>query len=277
MQLFVKSDKNKIFLALTILLAIAVFIVIRECDYPLLIHADIIKKIFISNSTEKIFYNLSLSYIAAYVYYIIQSYIPETVKEKKALHILSDNLDKELRLVNEFLFLINFVIKDDRESSVMFNKYITPVFYKEYNCGNCMLRCFSQINTLKLTMNDIIETHHQIESSRNYCDLSSYVMSIHTRLPGKEMGVIIEGIEYSLQTTAESHLTSDIDLTKIYQFIDNMEKILPDSQKVLFEQCNDAILIQKYKNAFKISKLDEYRFAVTLNTNPYELNNMMDK
>lgn len=272
MQLFIKSNKNKIFLTLTILLAIAAFIVIRECDYPLLIHANIIKKLFVSNCSEKLFYNLSLSYIVTYVYYIIQSYIPETVKEKKALHILSGNMDKELRLVKEFLYLINFVIKKDQESTILFSKNITPVFYKEHCCGSCMLRRFSEIDTLKSTMKDIIATHHLIESSRNYCDLSSYVMSIHTGLPSREMGAIIENIDYSLQTTAESHFTSDIDLTNIDRFINNMEKILPDSQKVSFEHCDDTILIQKYNNAFKALKLDEYRLAVTLNTNPYVRN-----
>lgn len=275
MQLYIKSFKNKIFLALTALLAISIFVVIKECSYPLILHSDLFKKMFVSNSSEKLFYNLSLSYIAAYFFYMIQIYIPDLIQEKKALQILSCDLVNELRLVREFSFLINSVIKESTDATILYNKNITTIFYKEYDCNSCMLRCFSKIDTLRSTMNDIATAHLQIESSRYYYDLDSSVIYIHSLLPVKKMESVIDCINYSLQTKSKLQLTSDNTLTMIYQFINNMQKVLPKNQEVFLEQCNDITLLRKYREAFQASNLDEYHFALTLNENPYNRNNII--
>lgn len=273
MQLFIKSVKNKIFLSLTFVLLFAAFFIVRGCEYPLITQSAFLTKVFVSRYSEKLFYNLSLSYVAAYIFYIIQIYIPETVHEKKALQILRQNLVNEMRLISEFLFLTQYVTNNEGESSILYSKNIPEVFYKECDTKKCLLKRFSSVNTLKTNLETLIEVHQQIVNNHCYSDLNSYILYLHSLLPLKEMKSCIDCINYSSEPSHNIRLVSDNFIVKVNQFEENMELIIPGYQKVKFEQCDNRGLRHKYIGAFNSSALDEYSFALYLSENPYDTMN----
>ena len=69
---------EKLWLFLTILNLIAIFFIVSGSTLPLISDNKIIKFLFYSSETsDKTLYNISISYFAAYIFYMIQVYYPE--------------------------------------------------------------------------------------------------------------------------------------------------------------------------------------------------------
>lgn len=267
MQLFIKSTRNKIFTALTTMLILSIFIVIRTCDYPILLHSKLASKLFIPIYTEKLFYNLSLSYITSYIFYITQIYIPETIRAKKALDLLQNDLFDELQLIQEFLFLANHAISCSNESTVQYKEEITPLYYTEQNNSCYILRRFSNISTLKKVKDNITNTYNSIENNKLYCDLDSHIVQAHSSSPIKDINEIIDCIDHSIQNSEKHKLTSDNIINNVVQYNNRMQKVLLACPETIFRPCIDKEQILKYETAYQqASSFDENTIVVELST-----------
>ena len=115
---FIYNYQN-ILLKLTIVLLIAIFIVIKGCTIPLLIDNKLMRFLFYSaDKGDKTLYNISISVIAAYIFYLVQVYIPEKIRCKKQLNIYEVYVGNrhEIFILEQFLKAIDVFLscKNDK-------------------------------------------------------------------------------------------------------------------------------------------------------------------
>lgn len=123
---------EKLWLFLTLLNLIAIFFIVRGSTLPLISDNKIIKFLFYSSETsDKTLYNISISYFAAYIFYMIQVYYPEKKRTEKA--IVSMTLPA-LNLINQsnmFLFVWDqYTVKNDPADGTILNTNIKTIYYK---------------------------------------------------------------------------------------------------------------------------------------------------
>lgn len=83
---------NKVLIELSVLLLIAIFFVIRGSSWQLISNNEIIYWMFYTDADgDHTLYNIGISYVAAYIFYLIQVYYPE--RRKTTIAILQTKLD----------------------------------------------------------------------------------------------------------------------------------------------------------------------------------------
>lgn len=111
---------EKLWITLTVLTIISVFIIIRGSTVELLIDTAIIRFLFCSDANgDKTLYNIAISYFAAYIFYFLQVYIPERKKTRRALQVTA--LDA-YNLINQtllFLFVWDKMTEKTSDGAIM--------------------------------------------------------------------------------------------------------------------------------------------------------------
>ena len=83
-------DYQKTLLKLTMILFIGVIWVIRGSTAPLIVDNSIFRNLFFSDPTgDKTTYNIGISLIAAYIFYLVQVHLPEKKRVKRNLSVFS--------------------------------------------------------------------------------------------------------------------------------------------------------------------------------------------
>lgn len=83
---------NEILVKLSVLLIVALYFVIRGSSWPLISDNNVIYKLFYTDSDgDHTLYNIAISYVAAYIFYLIQVYYPE--RKKTSIAIVQTKLD----------------------------------------------------------------------------------------------------------------------------------------------------------------------------------------
>lgn len=91
-------------LKLTGVMFIASFFVVRGSTIPLVTDSKIVYWLFYSNPNgDKTLYNIGISVIAAYLFYLIQVHIPEKRKTKKQILVFSKAHRHEIYLLNQYV------------------------------------------------------------------------------------------------------------------------------------------------------------------------------
>jgi hypothetical protein len=81
-------EYNRILIWLSMLLVIAFFFVIRGSSWPLLIDTKIFRFMFYcAADADHTLYNIGISYVAAYIFYILQVYLPAIIKTKLSIPV----------------------------------------------------------------------------------------------------------------------------------------------------------------------------------------------
>lgn len=77
---------NEILVKLSVLLIVALYFVIRGSSWLLISNNNVIYKLFYADSVgDHTLYNIAISYVAAYIFYLIQVYYPELKKTSIAI------------------------------------------------------------------------------------------------------------------------------------------------------------------------------------------------
>lgn len=123
---------EKLWLILSILNFISVFLIIRGSTIPLVCDNAILYCLFYSNEKgDKTLYNIAVSYFAAYVFYIIQVYYPEYQRTKRALINIWLQV---LNLINQtymFLFVWDtFTKKKTPNDGTILDVNTNKIYYK---------------------------------------------------------------------------------------------------------------------------------------------------
>ena len=83
---------NEILIKLSVLLIVALYFVIRGSSWLLVSNNNVIYKLFYTDPVgDHTLYNIAISYVAAYIFYLIQVYYPE--QKKTSIAIVQTKLD----------------------------------------------------------------------------------------------------------------------------------------------------------------------------------------
>ena len=83
---------NEILVKLSVLLIVALYFVIRGSSWSLISNNNVIYKLFYTDPDgDHTLYNIAISYVAAYIFYLIQVYYPE--RKKTSIAIVQTKLD----------------------------------------------------------------------------------------------------------------------------------------------------------------------------------------
>lgn len=91
---------------LSIINIIAIFIIIRGSTAPMICSNKVLEFLFCTEvDADKTLYNISISYLAAYIFYLIQLYYPEKKKTMNALLSTRSSVHNLVLWVSRFLFV----------------------------------------------------------------------------------------------------------------------------------------------------------------------------
>lgn len=152
---------------------IAVFFIIRGCSYPIIWKNKLMIWIFCSDvNGDKTFYNIAISYIAAYLFYIFQIYYPEREKTKKFLSMTALDAYNFINQVMRFLFMWDYIAETTSDGTITNIKlddfYYKSKVYDYISKGN--------LDEIKSTAKRAIEDYNKIvmSSGIQFVDLAIY-------------------------------------------------------------------------------------------------------
>ena len=117
-------DYQKTLWKLTVLLFVGVFFVIRGSTFPLLVDIPILHTLFYSEpNADKTLYNIGISIIAAYIFYLLQVYLPSKKINKRKILIFSGYHRHEAFLLNQYILAWEQFLKKDGECNFFEFKY----------------------------------------------------------------------------------------------------------------------------------------------------------
>lgn len=100
---FVYSYQKTLF-KLSLVLLVAVFLVIRGCTVPLLVDNQFTRFLFYSDEHgDKTLYNIAISVIAAYIFYLVQVHIPEKTQCRKKINMVSQANQHQIFILEQFI------------------------------------------------------------------------------------------------------------------------------------------------------------------------------
>lgn len=107
---FLFPQRNQIFVALTALLLPMIFLVIKYCDAPLILPEKWFGFLLCDPNADKTWYNFALGYVSAYLFYIVQVYIPTSYSERKAWLNIQPKLSSCVREWKEYAVLLRTLL-----------------------------------------------------------------------------------------------------------------------------------------------------------------------
>lgn len=125
-------DYERLWIILTILTIISGYLMLRGSTVPLFWDNDILRFLFLSDTDgDKTLYNIAISYFAAYIFYILQVYIPERNKTRKALVTTVLEAYNFTHQVNIFLFVWKQFVDTDWSEGIIKKTKIRKIYYNE--------------------------------------------------------------------------------------------------------------------------------------------------
>ena len=140
----VKSITNKIFFDykrtlffLSLILLLSIYFIVKGSSWPLLFDNEICRTLFyMSEESDHTLYNIGISYLAAYIFYIIQVFIPERKKTQVAIAQTKLDMFNCLHLCKMFLEGWKRYVGYDRVGNGCINNVNVQLIYYEDFEGN---------------------------------------------------------------------------------------------------------------------------------------------
>lgn len=111
---FIIYEYKKEIFRLTIILFIGIFFVVRGSTAPIISHNPVFLLLFYSDpNSDKTIYNIGISVIAAYIFYIVQVYIPEKKDVKRKIRKFSSYHRQEIFLLNQYILAWKEFLKEE--------------------------------------------------------------------------------------------------------------------------------------------------------------------
>ena len=140
----VKSITNKIFFDykrtlffLSLILLLSIYFIVKGSSWSLLFDNEICRTLFyMSEESDHTLYNIGISYLAAYIFYIIQVFIPERKKTQVAIAQTKLDMFNCLHLCKMFLEGWKRYVGYDRVGNGCINNVNVQLIYYEDFEGN---------------------------------------------------------------------------------------------------------------------------------------------
>lgn len=164
-------DYQKVLLKLSLVALVALFFVVRGSTAPLLIDTELMRQLFCTDvNGDKTIYNIAISVIAAYIFYIFQVHIPGKKKHRRNMTIVSELNKYLVRLLEELVTAWRvFLIIYNGEYGCVFKE-----FEYETNIGSYTVdkeNYTDLVNELTDKLDEIIKLDVFDDFDTAYCDL----------------------------------------------------------------------------------------------------------
>ena len=126
-------DYERLWVILSGLMVLSCYLMVRGSTGSLIWDNAVMRFLFVSDSNEdKTLYNIAISYFAAYVFYILQIYIPERSKNRKALVATALETYNFTHQVDIFFFVWHQFVDTDLSEGVIKYTKIRKIYGKLY-------------------------------------------------------------------------------------------------------------------------------------------------
>ncbi len=166
-------DYEKLWLKLTIGGVISLFIILKGCTSPIIFENKVLEWLICSNTDgDKTLYNIAISYIAAYIFYLFQIYFPERNKTKRVLDMTAVDACNFINQVRRFMFIWDNMAETTNDG------VITRIKNKNFYYKETTYNYISEANLdeLKKIAQRIMEEYNKIINSPEFqfIDLAIY-------------------------------------------------------------------------------------------------------
>ena len=256
--MFFKYHYNKTFLILTFFLLLSFIFIICESEYPLIFNTPILHTLFFYDRKEKLLYNISISYVAAYFFYLLQTYIPQVKANKKAIKALQNDIIDELVTLIFLSTIIKIYTKsnDNTHTLKTTNKCIPTYFILTEKDKNYIVRFSPNLST-KDMFSHLSTLHTKICSSYFFSLLDSFFSDAFSSFPIDE----IEQILYCINEKSSYELTeSEHAINSLKNFINLLTKCNLYKCNCSYQSTQEELYINLYNKNFEKNNFNEYNF-----------------
>ena len=199
---FFKYEIDKILWSLSGILIISIYIIICDCELPLVeIHPEVdiyLEYIFVHKHKDKTFYNIAISYLSAYIFFVLQVYIPSKLNHKKSLMLLREEIEKYMEYVKLLLLMLSEVtILDDNE--VRINRKKSKIYIIEETKNQIF--CITFKKSVKKMLDLIQERQNRILTSPMLNSLDKRMCELLCSIPLQDLVFLSNNIYEQLQNT----------------------------------------------------------------------------
>lgn len=229
------------------------YIIIRDCDLPLIYINDTLnnylEKFFVSSSTDRTLYNIAISYVAAYIFYIIQVHIPFEINNQHGMQLIKNDVINNINDIKLLLLLISeLTVQTESNGKYLSVKNSSKSFYiiehsKKQILKITFLETYHKLKERIIMQNEQILSHHAI----SYLDL--YIVELLSALPIDEIFSISDNIYFQKCTQGNARIITNSSIKRAnfiisqleqrYDFIFESYSITTDiNQKSIYETLN---------------------------------------
>lgn len=164
---------------LTIICGFAIYIIIKGSSIPMIFDNAFFRVLLYSNPDgDKTLYNIAISIVAAYVFYILQIYLNERDNTKRALTVTALDTYNLVHQIQIFLFVWDNLTEKTSDGVITCKKedsfYYKGILYPKVYDGNA--------EELKLTEGRILEVYSKIIQNREFQRVDTAIYRLFTQI-----------------------------------------------------------------------------------------------
>ena len=262
-KLHFKYSYNKVLFLLSIILILALYITIRECQYPLLFDNTLFILLFTSKSSDATLYNISLSYIAAYVFYVIQVYIPQYINNKKGIYNIQKNLTTEIQLIDKLLCIYHSSIEIN-EDFIEINPS-GPIYIIEKHLDYAYLSRFTYQKSYIKMKQQILDLHASICTNPSISLIDTNLIQCISNIPLDAVFNLLDNIYKQIDENRYWPISLNGSISQLHtyrNFLVSTYKFIPNTT---YEPTTYQESIVKYQTVYKKHlHIHEYDFRIKM-------------
>ena len=185
-----RRNENKILVILSIGTIISFFFIIRECSYTLVWNTAVMRWLFISQSNERLISNIAYSYVAAYIFYIMQVYIPKILNKRNVCGILAPKMEEFIFKISELAFVMEQICYR-HDGGILVKQTCFPLYYKITVDNVCNVKKVGGLNTLMEMQRRIEESYALLLDRFVIYNLDVSILELWEKIPLKYYREII--------------------------------------------------------------------------------------
>lgn len=264
-----RKNENKVLIILSVGNVISLFFIIRECTYLLVWDTAILRLLFVPHSNERVISNIAFSYVAAYIFYIMQVYIPKILNRKKIYEILGPKVEEFIFKISELSFVMEQICYQCADG-ISVNRDCLPIYYKITVNNAHNIKKVSEINTLLEMQRQIEDSYAMLLERFVIYNLDVSVLELWEEIPldyyrgilqitkqneGKQMPIIIKGIGEGDKKSI-NHIKSIFGIRRNIQFEKTNKQDVKDKYERLARQSSfqESILVLRLEEDAHVLK-----------------------
>lgn len=267
-----RKNENKVLIILSIGTIISLFLVIRECSYPLIWDTVVLRWLLVSRNNERLISNIAFSYIGAYIFYIMQVYIPKMLNKRNICSILAPKMEEFIFRVSELSFVMEQICYQINGGTFI-KQQLFPIYYKITTNDKRHIKKIGTLDTLMEMQRRIDESYNVLLDRFTIYNLDVSILELWEKIPLGYYREIIwiskhnEGKQMSIGVKSVGEENEEI--------INRLKTLFKIKMDMRFEKFDDLETINKYERVAEQSILSETDLALQLEENLAQKKNEM--